>query len=668
MGGSRSGFRFAFPKTIRPRSKIVVFCSALVVLSARSFGATVLDTIVDSYNYVIATQDAGDGRYTFTGASKALEAARQIRDMGANIIKCPWGSTGCAQMSGADFDSILHMPFYYYYFWYRTPYGTTNPESYFTTPALNYWVRGITAAEIQMEHDSTYEFCKRLLTECNNTGKKFYLGHWEGDWIMLTDYTTNKDASQTSIDAMTSWLKARQAGCDSAKRTVAHTNVDVFCYTEVNKVLDAQNSGYKRLVNAVLPNVPIDYVSFSSYDVQWNDSNTVKNAYNYIKSKLPAKAGITGERIFFLEFSFNARDNGNYAMAPHELANRNCALNFFPTNSPVMLYWEMYNNEPQCDKANGTDIGYWLIDNYNVKWSLYYTLKAYYKAAKAYVRQFYTANSRVPTYAEFKTWAVSFLKTVKSGTVEPGIIYKLTSRVSSKVLAVKDSSVAANYAVVQSAFNNGADQMWRIEETAAGSGLYKLTAVHSGLCLTEAATTNGTAATQATWANTSSQKWTIDYQWSLGGYFRLINNASGRVLEVSGSSAAEGATIQQYDWSSANNQQWKVEALSDTPQAATGLSLPAAAQTSARPIGFTCVSSSGTLAMTFNLNEQTVITLSMYDAGGKQCAVLINRSQRAAGTKSFGYSLKSLKLSRGVYIASLRAGNGIREQRLVPVF
>lgn len=47
----------------------------------------------------------------------------------------------------------------------------------------DYWVNGITLADLQDETRQFYELTKYLLTAYQNTGKTFVLQHWEGDWM-----------------------------------------------------------------------------------------------------------------------------------------------------------------------------------------------------------------------------------------------------------------------------------------------------------------------------------------------------------------------------------------------------------------------------------------------------------------------------------------------------
>ena len=42
-------------------------------------------------------------------------------------------------------------------------------------------------------------------------------------------------------------------------------------------------------------------------------------------------------------------------------------------------------------------------------------------------------------------------------------------------------------------------------------------------------------------------------------WFRIVNRHSGKVLDVSGPSTADGANIHQWDWVGGSNQQWRFE-------------------------------------------------------------------------------------------------------------
>ena len=51
---------------------------------------------------------------------------------------------------------------------------------------------------------------------------------------------------------------------------------------------------------------------------------------------------------------------------------------------PLILCWQMYNNEFHEDQENG----YWLIDDQGVQQPLYHTHHHYYQEARRYVADF----------------------------------------------------------------------------------------------------------------------------------------------------------------------------------------------------------------------------------------------------------------------------------------
>jgi hypothetical protein len=98
-----------------------------------------------------------------------------------------------------------------------------------------------------------YEFTQNLLISYNNTGKTFYLGHWEGDWYLLVGYDpAKKKVGDDNIQGMIEWYNIRQKAIDDAKRDTQHANVNEWHYAEANRVTDIKN-GSERVINAVLP-------------------------------------------------------------------------------------------------------------------------------------------------------------------------------------------------------------------------------------------------------------------------------------------------------------------------------------------------------------------------------------------------------------------------------
>jgi len=163
---------------------------------------------------------------------------------------------------------------------------------------------------MMVEFNATYDFAKLLLTRYNNTGRTFYIGHSQGDWLLVPSRDPVGDPATASINGMVAWLSTRQAAIDDAKSNILSSNVYIYHYTEANRVLDALH-GLRRLASAVLPRVAIDYVSYAAYDIQEQNASDVTAVLNYLQSQLLPKQGIHGKRLFIGEFGIPFEKAGN---------------------------------------------------------------------------------------------------------------------------------------------------------------------------------------------------------------------------------------------------------------------------------------------------------------------------------------------------------------------
>jgi hypothetical protein len=275
------------------------------------------------------------------------------------------------------------MPFRYFAVWANTfSVGTA-------------WTDGLSASERTREYNEIYGLTQYLLTNYNNSGKSFYLGHWEGDWYLLPGYDTRTNPSPTRIQGMIDWLNVRQQAVDDALRMVTHTNVAVYQYTEVNRVRDAMFNGpanNQRLVNAVLPFVTnIDFVSWSSYDGQNLNATDLTTTLNYIVAQTPTNkaAQIFGRRLFVGEYGWGK----TYDSAGQEPVTRAYVQKLLGWGVRFALFWEMYNNEAGNQ--------FWLIDSNAVKTPCYYLHQRFYNAARLAVARFQETHGRLPNDAEF---------------------------------------------------------------------------------------------------------------------------------------------------------------------------------------------------------------------------------------------------------------------------
>ena len=384
--------------------RISVKVGTAISASGQLFSVTGKDDITDpevlNYNYAVGTQSIGPS-YGHTTDDRLVETAKAIQGMGSNILKISlslssynitgrpaYNSLTTMVRDDPSFRQVLDMPFTYYFFWARSHSN---------------WKDGYSTAERREDSIQIADLTAYLLDKYNNSGKQFFLGHWEGDWYLLDNYDANYVPSQQRINGMIQWFIARQNAVDAAKKQTPHNNVEVFSYAEVNRVVDAMN-GKIRVVSHVLPYTNVDYVSYSCYDSQGLSQTEFHNVLNYIEGNLPQKSGIKGKRVFIGEMGRSAQDFG-FNKTQHEQVNRENIRKSIAWGAPFVLYWEMYNNEIK----DGVQRGFWLIDDKNEKWPLYNTYKNFYTKAKNWVAGQKKSLNRLPTREEFNTWATTSL-------------------------------------------------------------------------------------------------------------------------------------------------------------------------------------------------------------------------------------------------------------------
>jgi hypothetical protein len=353
---------------------------------------------VKSFNYVLGTQ-IFNPLYAFKYDNWTYEGAKEIYKMGSNVLKT-FDHQYKLILDSLDFTYI------YLYALYNPPWlQSGNATSIPNESVMN---EGFT----ERIYNEMYEFVQGLLMEYNNTGKTFFLGHWEGDWYLIQDYDTNKlKLNPDLIKGMKLWLNARQKAIEDAKRDTPHSNINVWGYTEANRTIDIKRIGAERLVNTVLPYTAVDYLSYSAYDIQELSSKEINEHIEYMDQMVPSKNKTcdVGKRVFIGEVGWPAF-LCEYNQEIHNTVNIDKFIKFFDSGVGQILYWEMYSNEQDED---GKNRGYWLIDDKGEKWKLYYSFKAFYCNAKEYVREYIITHEEVPGSEVFNRWASAFLKTLR---------------------------------------------------------------------------------------------------------------------------------------------------------------------------------------------------------------------------------------------------------------
>ncbi len=383
---------------------LTVICVWPVLAAPSSADGSLADPEVASYNLRFGAQ-AFDALYQFTTNDIAVEQAEHLLSMGSDIVKFRLEPgkrsrelktlTACVQADPVCL-RLLDLPFRHYFAW----------TSVAAHDSQHYWRKGPQPERDRQEYEEIREFTRYLLTRYNGTGKRFYLGNWEGDWLLLgtAQHGTN-NPSPEAVLGMRAWLNARQRAVDDAKRETAHTNVDVFVYVEVNRVRDAMRSktgSGVRVVNAVLPYVPdLDYVSYSSYDAQNLAEPELVRTLDYIEAHTPAaKASvISGRRVFVGEYGF-----GGNRRTPERQAEptRAYMARLLRWGTPFVLFWQVYNNEK--------DNFFCLIDAQGKPTPCYDLHRNFLSTARVRVAEFKQRHGRLPNEAEFTALALPILE------------------------------------------------------------------------------------------------------------------------------------------------------------------------------------------------------------------------------------------------------------------
>jgi len=165
--------------------------------------------------------------------------------------------TSVAQLAQTGpYDQVFHLPF-------KTIVLTTY------TFANSDYLPGMAQSPQRQsaEENEFYQLTKYLYSRFSGTGKTFVLKNWEGDWVAMggQGIIAGNVPANTAQD-MIAWLKARQAGVTRARKEANDSSAQVLNGAEVNRVLDYAQQGLTRVINAVVPQVRADMVTYSSYD------------------------------------------------------------------------------------------------------------------------------------------------------------------------------------------------------------------------------------------------------------------------------------------------------------------------------------------------------------------------------------------------------------------
>lgn len=361
------------------------------------------------FNAILGTQAIG-GRYHFTTDAPLLESAKLIAELGSGIMKfsiSPQAAFGKTKANVLERDpslktltdiasgepahrAVLDMPFTHFFIW-TYPFTTRGSAGTFKP------------MERDLEYREMYDFACHLLRTYRGSGKSFYLGHWEGDWHLRPHFDPNKPFPEHYAENFTAWLNVRQQAIDDAKRDTPHERVWLWHYTEVNLVEPFLNGG-QCITNDILPQVDVDFVSYSCYDsLQRVIHDDLFAALNHIESNLKPKPGISGKRVFIGEYGFPTR---RYSPKAQNKMSIEAMIAGLEWGCPFVLYWELYDNEGTTQNPGG----FWLINEKNEKQPIWHTHRRFYEWARGFVAESKRLTGVPPSDQTFRAAALEWLR------------------------------------------------------------------------------------------------------------------------------------------------------------------------------------------------------------------------------------------------------------------
>lgn len=370
-----------------------------------------------SYNYILGTQAIG-GPYQHTKGNRLIEQAENVRGMGSNLLKISlaqgaapnYGSTEAARGAKTTLDYIkaapavqqaLDMDFTYYQAWVHS----------FTDAK---WRDGVSMAEARAYYDEMYALTEWLLQRYSGTGKVFMLGNWEGDWLLLGRQNRELDPSPTAVEGMIAWMKIRQLAVDTARAKVAHKDVEVYHYIEVNLVKKAM-AGRASIAHSVLAEANPDLVSYSAYEAikqsvkpdLMSIRQPLEQTLAYLEAQLPPKDGLPFKRrVFIGEYGYHADKAKPLTVKQQYMKSRFVMQSAIALDVPFALIWQMYNNEYA---ENGTSKEMSLIDEGGRKRALYVLHQTYLNEMQAFVADSCRQSGALPSREAFKAKALKVL-------------------------------------------------------------------------------------------------------------------------------------------------------------------------------------------------------------------------------------------------------------------
>lgn len=300
-----------------------------------------------------------NGQYYLTDEPFIIEGARKVNELGYGVLKL-WFYKDNGNQRGYKYNSdwgltrsmtleeLARHPYYREVFDMDFSVFTLNIKEGLHPASIEEQ-----QARLKQVQAEFYSLTKYLLETYQDREITFILSNWEGDWAMRGGTSKVSGWSKENIpdDApirvanMISWVKARQAGVDQARRDSPTSKCKVYNAIEVNKVFDGVIDGMPTITTDVLPQVKVDMVSWSAYDGKSPDGVKMYRGIEYIRQHMNPTDYMKGEKVVFIgEINQHENVDGRTKESVTEFCDLIMGV-YLAQNIPYVIYWELYSND-----------------------------------------------------------------------------------------------------------------------------------------------------------------------------------------------------------------------------------------------------------------------------------------------------------------------------------
>lgn len=400
-----------------------------------------LDHPVEAWPHVLGSQQFGQ-HYSFgESGNSTLDYARASLRQGNRVIKFRLSNRyantdGFTEIPSIDslttlvrdhpeVKEILDLPMTDYLFWVAS----------FAVPSWQFHLdsEGLRPSSANAVYNEVYDLAEYLLTTYSGTGKRFYLGNWEGDWMLSGQFRDDPTTiPENRIQGMIDWANIRQQAIDDAKAATPHHDVDVWFYLEMNKA-DWMRQGLPSVANSIIPAMPkLDMISISAYSMHKDGINHPPRSrfhsdLDQVQALIDAKPddSIPGSRIMIGEYGwiYNPQNFSSLeAFADYHRTTLEHFLSWQGGTLRFVLQWQFYNAEP-LNANNPASKEMNQIGADNELQPLYYLHENFYRQMKRWVRDYQMRTGNLPNARAYADQAYHVLGSVSLIEYQPVIFF-----------------------------------------------------------------------------------------------------------------------------------------------------------------------------------------------------------------------------------------------------